>query len=128
MVKFEKHGAILNKRSLGKEGEALALEFLKRRGYKVLETNFTCKYGEIDIVAKDGNIFCFIEVKLRSSLNFGLPIEAVGKRKIAHILQCAQYYCLKNNLKDVPMRFDIISILKTEKETKLSLIKNAITL
>ncbi|GAB4431259.1 MAG: YraN family protein [bacterium] len=116
----------MNKRQKGKEGEELALNYLKKMGYKIIETNFSCRLGEIDIVAKDGKTYCFIEVKLRKSKEFGSPLEAVDHRKTSKLIQTAKYYCLINNLSDVPLRFDVVGIVKSN-QTEIVLIKNAIS-
>jgi len=73
-----KQGEVPNK---GHEGEQIACKFLKKRGYKVIEKNYKCKYGEIDIIAVEKNVLCFIEVKSRRSIEYGLPEEYVDKRK-----------------------------------------------
>lgn len=115
----------MNKRQKGKEGEDLAVNYLKKMGYKIIETNFSCRLGEIDIVAKDGKTYCFIEVKLRKSEEFGSPLEAVDHRKASKLIKTAKYYCLKNNLSDVALRFDVVGIVKST-QTEIVLIKNAI--
>lgn len=116
----------MNKRQQGKEGEDLAVAFLKKSGYKILETNFSCKLGEIDIIAKEGRTYCFIEVKSRKSKDYGSPLEAVDKKKMLKLIQTAKYYCMMKNLIDVPLRFDVIGILFTDKHPEIELIKNAI--
>lgn len=100
----------MNKRDIGRGGEGLAVNFIKEKGYKILETNFSCKLGEIDIIAKKGDVLCFIEVKLRKTKEFGSPLEAIDIRKKGRIFKTAQYYCMKNKIGDVPMRFDAVGI------------------
>jgi len=78
--------------SKGRIGEDLAASFLIKEGYKVLERNFRCAIGEIDIVALDKGTLTFVEVKTRSSGKFGLPEEAVTRRKQHQISKAAQFY------------------------------------
>lgn len=118
----------MNKQDKGKKGESLAIDFLKNRGYKIVSNNFSCKWGEIDIVAKDGKTLCFVEVKFRKTQEFGSPLEAVDQRKMSKLIQTAKYYCLVNNIKDVPMRFDVVGILLKDNEPQITLIKNAFTI
>jgi len=102
----------MNTRKRGDEGEALAAEFLKSRGYKIICRNFASRRGEIDIVAKDGQCLVFIEVKTRTSLDFGYPAEAVTRRKAERIRKTALYYLMRNHMDDIPCRFEVVSIMK----------------
>lgn len=115
----------MSKIETGQSGEKLAVEFLKKQGFKIIETNFKCKFGEIDVVAREGGILVFVEVKTRSSNQFGLPEEAVGYRKIQHIIKSAQvYHSLHNNL-PLGDRIDVVAIEKDGKLIKrLELIRN----
>lgn len=100
----------MNHIELGAKGEKLAQEYLKKRGYQILDTNFKCKFGEVDIVAtKDGEV-SFVEVKTRSQELFGRPAEAVGFVKQRHIYKVAEFYILTNHLKDVPISLDVIEV------------------
>ncbi len=97
-------------RPLGIRGEDLALEFLKKKGYKIRSRNYKTRLGEIDIVAEDGETLVFVEVKTRADDSFGLPFEAVDYRKREKLRKVALYY-LKNCCKrDLPSRFDVLSI------------------
>jgi putative endonuclease len=113
---------------LGKSGEEKAVELLKEQGYKILARNFRTKLGEIDIIAKDKDTFCFIEVKARRSDRFGFPQEAVLRKKQRQISKAALLYLKENNLLDQKARFDVVSIIYSEDKTKLDLIKNAFEL
>lgn len=97
---------------LGIEGEASAAAYLKEKGYTVVAQNYRCTYGEVDIIAKDGNTLVFVEVKTRSSKTFGSPLAAVGYRKQQQISKTAFAYLSENQLGDVDARFDVISILR----------------
>jgi len=102
------------KRRLGFLGEGRAVKFLKKSGYKIIERNFKCKSGEIDIIASKGEVFAFIEVKTRSSDYFGAPNEAVdGVRQRRYINTANFYFYLKRlRFEDYVVRFDIIEVTK----------------
>ncbi len=100
-----------NKRRLGEEGERLAIQFLKENGYKILERNFRFGRGEIDIIAKDRDAIVFVEVKSRSSSNFGGPEQAVDLRKQRQLSRIALAWLQKNRLfHRVNCRFDVVAI------------------
>lgn len=112
--------------SRGNEGENLACEYLKKLGYKILERNYRIRGGEIDIVAYDKEYLVFIEVKTRSSHDFGLPVEAMTAWKIKYLLKTAEFYLQKINWGDKPYRLDFISIdfADSKENSKIELIKN----
>ena len=110
-----------NKRATGAAYEQKAAAHLISLGYEILEFNFRCKAGEVDIVARDGEYLVFVEVKYRASLRKGYPLEAISLQKQKTISKCAMYYLMKHGLSDVPVRFDVVGILGEEKEH----IKNA---
>lgn len=100
---------------LGKTGEDEAVNFLKKKGYKILERNWRLeRFGEIDIIAKDKSVFCFIEVKTRATSFFGQPYEAVDKNKQFKLSGLAISYLKSKNLMDSAARFDIVSICGKE--------------
>ncbi|MDR7435121.1 MAG: YraN family protein [Armatimonadota bacterium] len=101
----------MDKKMLGTLGEEAALELLRRRGYKILCRNFRCALGELDIVAREGATVIFVEVKSRSTEEFGDPLEAVGRGKQRKLARLAQYYLLTHNLHGSPCRFDVVSVL-----------------
>ena len=94
---------------LGKFGEELALEFLQKNSYDILETNWTFQKAEIDIIAQKENILVVVEVKTRSSIEFGLPQDFVKPKKIQLLVKAVNEYVIFNDL-DVEVRFDIIAI------------------
>ncbi len=100
----------MNKRKYGKFFEDLAIDFLKKRGYKIICRNFTCSFGEIDIIAEKNDVLCFIEVKARSKRLYGTPLEAITPIKQRKIIKVAEYYCMKHKIKDKPLRFEAIGI------------------
>lgn len=104
-----------NTREIGFAKEKEAVKFLKKLKYKILETNYTTDFGEIDIIAKHREDIVFIEVKYRENLSGGSPQEAVNKSKQAKIIKSALLYIKKGNIKD-NFRFDIIAITGNEFE------------
>jgi putative endonuclease len=96
---------------LGEQGERQAALYLKKKGYKVVTANYRCKYGEIDLIARDADILIFIEVKTRTSTDFGVPAAAVDYRKQQQISKVAHHYLITHHNDDVDVRFDVISIL-----------------
>ncbi len=104
-----------NKRSLGTEKEELAISYLEQQGVTLLAKNFYFHGGELDLIAKDGEYVCFIEVKYRKSTRFGFPEESVTASKQKKILQGAKVFLYQNHYPaDTPCRFDVISIFKDE--------------
>jgi putative endonuclease len=109
---------------LGKLGEELAVEFLQKKGYIIQETNWTFQKAEIDIIAQKENILAVIEVKTRSSIDFGLPQDFVKPKKIQLLVKAVNEYVISSNL-DVEIRFDIIAINKEENHYKIDHIEDA---
>lgn len=116
----------MNKKQTGNYGEDIACEFLEKHRYQIIERNFRCKIGEIDIIARDKDEIVFIEVKTRNFLEYGLPSEAIDKYKIKHIYKSAEYYLLIHNLLDSFVRIDVIEIYLSKKTYKINHIKKAI--
>ncbi len=104
----------MNNRQLGQIGEDTAAEILRNKGYRILHRNYRCKHGEVDIIAAKGNLICFIEVKTRSSRDYGRPCEAVDNTKQQHIKRAASCYLREMNGKGyVPAKisFDVMEIV-----------------
>ena len=97
--------------TLGREGEERAVQYLKKTGCVILERNFRCKYGEIDVIALDHGTLCFVEVKTRSRIDYGLPCESVNYRKEQHIKRCAYVFIRLHHMQGYRMRIDIIEVL-----------------
>lgn len=103
---------------LGKNGEDEAVKYLEKQGYTIIERNFMCKQGEIDIIALNEKYLVFVEIKSRTSNEFGLPSESVTERKKKHMIKAIQYYLYKRNLENVNIRIDVIEVyVKDEKYT-----------
>lgn len=112
----------MNKREVGTRYEEKAALFLIEQGYVILEKNFRCRLGEIDLIGRSEGYLCFIEVKYRSSSGYGFPSEAIDDRKRRRIVRTALTYMNFHKLPtDTACRFDIVVVLDKE----YSLIKNA---
>lgn len=96
---------------LGPAGEEAAARALRRRGYRIVERNYRCSWGEIDLVARDGEILVFVEVKCKRSGGFLAPTFSVTARKQRTLARAAWDYLLRRNLSAVPCRFDVVSVL-----------------
>jgi len=101
----------LNTKALGRWGEERATEYLSHKGLSVLERNYHCPLGEIDIIAQQDDVLIFIEVKTRRSMCFGLPAEAVTFKKQMRYFKIAQYYMKENGIKDINCRFDVVEVI-----------------
>ncbi|MBW2568490.1 MAG: YraN family protein [Deltaproteobacteria bacterium] len=112
----------------GKMCEAIAVEHLKKHGYRILEQNYRTKIGEIDIIAKDKETLVFIEVKARKSYRFGNPKWAVTPKKQRKISMIALYYLKAIKLRDVKARFDVVAIHPIHGDQSIEIIKNAFEL
>lgn len=101
----------MNKREVGSRQEERACEYLKLKGYEILEQNFFSRFGEIDIIAKQKDTIVFAEVKYRSDTRISFPEEAVGYKKRRRIIKTADYYRVKKSIpEDNPCRFDVLAI------------------
>ncbi|MEK9195691.1 MAG: YraN family protein [Patescibacteria group bacterium] len=114
--------------SVGKQGEGLAAEFLRKNGYRIVENNFRNRYGEIDIIAIEGKTLVFIEVKTKTNSKFGPPKMAVDLRKQRQLSKTALTYLTQKRLNDCPARFDVVGISMIEDKTEVELIRNAFEL
>ncbi len=118
---------------IGQSGEKTAADFLSRQGYTLLEKNYKSPTAEIDIIAKDEDCLCFVEVKTRTSLKKGLPKESVNHNKQRKLISGASFYLKKKRLYNQRVRFDVVEIFFTsanpegtpDKNLKITLIKNA---
>lgn len=112
----------MNKRTIGADYEKQACDHLIKQGYQILERNYRCRIGELDIVAKDGQYLVFVEVKFRSNVSMGNALEAVNWRKQRIIRKVARYYLMASRKGEgTPCRFDVLGITGRE----IALIKDA---
>ena len=116
----------------GRFGEDAAADFLCGEGYVIVERNFRCRFGEIDIIATYGNYICFTEVKTRRRNSMLLPREAVDAKKQARIIMATKMYLSCHNIDEFQPRFDVIEVTTLHGETfkvdKINLIENAFSL
>lgn len=98
-------------RELGMRGEEAAAHYLRRRGYDIVDRNWTCPVGEADIVAMDEKFLIFVEVKTRTKLETGLPEEAVDAERRHRYELIAAYYLRDHDYVDMPVRFDVVALL-----------------
>lgn len=121
----------VNKVKYGTIGEDIAACFLRERGYKIIERNVRIgRFGEIDIIASQGEYICFIEVKTRKDTSFGMPSEAVGIKKQNKLRLLAEMYINRKGLRNKSIRFDVVEIITENKYDKIiartvNLIQNA---
>lgn len=117
-----------DKMQTGKKGEDIAVAFLKGRGYRIVERNYKCPLGEIDIVARDGDAIVFVEVKSRKSEEFGDPQLAVGLGKQKKVSRISLVYLKEKNLYPCDARFDVVAIKMLPDGNTIDLIQNAFEL
>lgn len=102
-------------RKTGFAYENKAAEYLEKKGYQIVQHNFYTRFGEIDLIARDGAYLVFVEVKYRAKSRGGHPLEAVDLKKQGRIKRAAQFYFLRHGLpEDIPCRFDVVGILKED--------------
>lgn len=118
----------MTNKEIGKYGEKLAKDFLIKKGFKIIESNFRfSRYAEIDIIASKNNTLHFVEVKTRTQEFFGAPLEAITKSKLASILKCAQFYLANSSKKYSKIQIDAIGIvLKDDNIEKIDFIEDII--
>jgi putative endonuclease len=121
-------GANTGKLLLGQEGERLAERYLQKKGYKLVERNYRCAVGELDLIVLDRRVVVFVEVKTRTGHGFGSPLEAVEFRKQRKMIQTAQFFLSAKGLQQREARFDVIGISWTGREPVVEHIENAFDL
>ena len=120
----------MSTKALGDQGEDLTGDYLLARGCTLLDRQWRCRYGELDLVARDADgTICFVEVKLRSGGRAGLPREAVDRRKREKLRAAAEAYLSQHGLEDAPARFDVAEVYTDERHQPLRLeyLENAFT-
>ncbi len=113
---------------LGRQGEEFACDYLNNNNYNIIEKNFYCRYGEIDIIAIDleKEEIVFFEVKTRRSLRYGKPVDSVTKNKLAHLKNSIKYYIFKKKFNKKFIRVDVIEVYIDKKKVKINHIKQII--
>lgn len=112
----------------GTLGENLAVAYLQKMGYQIIAKNYRCLYGEVDVVARDGDTLVFVEVKSRKSGTFGEPQEAVGLEKQKKLSRVSLHYLQQKRLETCNVRFDVIAVKMLPDGTRINLIQNAFNL
>ena len=118
----------MDRKTTGELGELVAQEYLKKKGYRIIETNYRTRYGELDIVARNKNTLVFTEVRTKTSLNFGIPEESITPTKSRHLAAAANIYRQHHEKLPENWRIDFISVLLDEsgKMLRLNHIESAI--
>jgi putative endonuclease len=113
-------------KNTGQIGEETAVAYLKQKGYLIVERNYRKRFGEIDIVAQDGEVVVFVEVKTRRSVRFGSPFEAVDRRKQKKMTRVALAYLNSHKLFDRSARFDVVAVmLHKESGSEVEIVQDA---
>jgi putative endonuclease len=113
-------------KALGSRGEDLAVQYLKKKGFKVIERNYRCQSGEIDLIAREKNTLVFVEIKARSSSEFGLPQEFVDRFKQRKMIEAARTFMAERHVtEEIPARFDVVAIRLAPSGPDIELIKDA---
>ena len=116
------------KQLLGREGEKIAERYLKKKGYKLVERNYRCLSGEVDLIVLDRRVIVFVEVKTRSDDRFGTPFEAVEARKQQKMIRAAQFFLHAKGLQQREARFDVVGISWPGRQPVVEHIENAFEL
>ncbi|MBI4517479.1 MAG: YraN family protein [Deltaproteobacteria bacterium] len=113
---------------LGAEGERAAEQFLRRHHYRILQRNYRCAAGEIDLVALDRTTVVFVEVKTRTQESFGNPLEAVDQRKQRQMVRAARYFLSEHRLHERAVRFDVVGVWWEGERVTCELVQHAFEL
>jgi putative endonuclease len=110
---------------VGKAGEEAAVQYLREHGYQILERNYRCRFGEIDLIARDGRVLAFVEVKTRRSQKYGPAAAAVTREKQRHLIKASQLYLIQKKKADELCRFDVVTVAMEAQLPHIELIKDA---
>jgi putative endonuclease len=125
-TKGKRGNDMTSKKAIGEVGERAAADYLEKVGYRIVDKNYRTRVGEIDIVAYDGQVLAFVEVKSRSNTRYGTPAEAVGTRKQKKLISVALLYISRNRPYYSNIRFDVVEvIIDRDRINKICLIKDA---
>lgn len=117
-----------SRQQTGKTGEDIAAKYLLKSGYDILERNFHCPFGEMDIIGRQGAVLAFIEVRTKRTEKFGSPAESVGSTKQKKLSRIALFYLQKHGLEGCEARFDVLAIMLGEQGPRVELIRDAFDL
>ena len=118
----------ISKQQFGIDGEKEAAQFLKKSGFKILVPRYRCRFGEVDLVARERETLVFVEVKTRRSRDFGEPAQAVTLKKQQHISRVALDYLRQLKNPKIPVRFDIVEVISSGEDTECQHIRDAFPL
>ena len=113
------------RRALGREGEALAEAFLVGQGYQVLERNHATRRGEVDLICRDGEVICFVEVRSRGDERHGSPLDTISAVKARRVVAAATDWAWRHGKLEAALRFDVVSVVRGEGEPRLTLVRDA---
>ena len=116
---------MIERLQVGKAGEEAAVQYLCQQGYRIVERNYRCRFGEIDLIARDGKTLTFIEVKTRRPQRFGPAAAAVTLEKQRHLIKASQLYLIQKRKACELCRFDVVTIELGAQEPRIELIKDA---
>ena len=114
-----------DRRELGREGEALAEAHLVGLGYQVLGRNHRTRRGEVDLICREGDVICFVEVRSRADERHGSPLETVGPAKARRVVAAATDWAWRHGKLEAALRFDVVSVVRGEGEPRLTLVRDA---
>jgi putative endonuclease len=115
-----------SKKAFGSWGEQLAADYLQNLGYEIVCRNFRCRYGELDLICRNGAIWCFVEVKARKTTQYGDGLQAITPLKQKHMRKVAWFFLNRQNAFDAAARFDIVAInYQSVLEYEICLVQNA---
>ncbi|HSQ35542.1 MAG TPA: YraN family protein [Candidatus Binatia bacterium] len=115
----------MEKTAIGRDGEQAAVAYLKKKGFRIVETNYRVAGAEVDIIAVSGMILCFIEVKTRKSGEFGLPEDFVHRAKQRKIIRAAKFFSARKAYREHRVRFDVVSIIRLDGGMSFDHLENA---
>lgn len=115
---------VMHRRRLGIEGENIAAGYLQSKGYRIVERNFRCRLGEIDMIARYKNYLVFVEVRAKSGPGYGMPQESITPRKMEKLRRLALFYLARRPLGELNVRFDVVAV-DFAGEPKVTHIENA---
>jgi len=115
----------MDRKSIGRLAEDVASRYLKQHGYRMLERNFFCRLGELDIVAQQKKVIVFVEVRSARYPFFHDPLDSINPKKISHLKTAAQVWLLKRGIENQMLRFDIIIVMFNQGEIKINHYKDA---
>jgi len=120
----------MSNHELGSIGEDLAKEYFENKGFRVIQRNYRCKIGEIDLICEKEKILVFCEVKSRRSIVFGIPAEAIDSKKIRHIRRVASWFlsqrmCINRLYSDYDIRFDVVEVVFVNEGYEINHVENA---